>query len=108
MNDEYWRESAACRGQTHLFFYTERENSRQKREREQAAKRLCEECPVRVQCRDEGRVNNEIGIWGGENEEDRYKAGYLQTGPYTRSKRFLKKYGRVSPDSPVVSDVEKV
>ena len=29
------------------------------------------------QCREYARANNELGIWGGETEEERFMAGYL-------------------------------
>lgn len=36
------------------------------------AKTICDQCPVRRPCRDEGRANNEAGMWGGETEEERH------------------------------------
>lgn len=40
-----------------------------------AAKAICARCPVRLACRDEGRELHATGIWGGEDDEERTKAG---------------------------------
>jgi WhiB family redox-sensing transcriptional regulator len=42
----------------------------------QFAKNLCRSCPEQDQCRDFARRNREFGIWGGEDEKERTKAGY--------------------------------
>lgn len=47
-----------------------------KAHREAQAKFLCGQCPLRLACRDWARTSREIGIWGGESEEDRAAAGF--------------------------------
>ena len=37
---------------------------------------MCGQCAVQVPCLEAGRRNHECGIWGGENEEGRMRAGY--------------------------------
>lgn len=71
-----WFEDAACKGQLALFFppHAERPETRLKRERR--AKSICATCPVQRQCLWYGRVNREYGVWGGENEEERVRAGF--------------------------------
>ena len=76
IEDREWTEFARCKGRSDLFFEPFRELAPQRAVREQTAKRLCAECPVQAPCRDSGRRNHESGIWGGENEEDRVRAGY--------------------------------
>lgn len=76
IEDREWTEFARCRGRSDLFFEPFRELAPQRAVREQTAKRLCAKCPVQAPCRDSGRRNHESGIWGGETEEDRVRAGY--------------------------------
>lgn len=58
-----WRDQAACKGLTNLF-YTERgEPSVQ-------AKRVCARCPVQAECREAGMAEH-FGIWGGLSEQER-------------------------------------
>lgn len=76
IEDRSWTEFARCRGQLGLFFEPFREQAPARAVREAAAKRLCAQCPVQGPCRDSGRRNHESGIWGGETEEDRVRAGF--------------------------------
>lgn len=41
-----------------------------------AAKFLCGQCPMQETCRSWARSAYEAGVWGGESEEEREKAGY--------------------------------
>lgn len=66
-----WRNQAVCRGLTALFFAHVGEASSQKNLREAKAKTVCDNCPVKIQCRKEARENREYGYWGGESEEER-------------------------------------
>lgn len=75
IEDREWIELARCIGRQELFFEPFRELAPQRLVREQAAKHLCDQCPVRVPCRESGRRNHESGIWGGETEEERVRAG---------------------------------
>ena len=74
-----WRELAACKGQTRLFFGKKAERPQARDRREAKAARLCTMCLVQKQCRQFARDNREYGFWGGESEEDRYVAGYPVT-----------------------------
>jgi WhiB family redox-sensing transcriptional regulator len=73
-----WAEQANCSGQTYLFFGKQKENVGDRRKREASAKQLCSECDVREECRDYARKNNELGLWGGETEEERIDGGHLR------------------------------
>jgi hypothetical protein len=71
---------APCTGHTRLFFppgISEPSRVRYKRERE--AKLICNECPVLETCREYARRNDELGIWGGETETERWNAGFMRT-----------------------------
>lgn len=76
IEDRGWIEFALCPGRPELFFEPFRELAPQRAIREQAARRVCEQCPVRLPCRESGRRNHESGIWGGETEEERVRAGF--------------------------------
>ena len=85
-----WRELAACKGQTKLFFGKKAERPQARERREAQARMLCQMCVVQKPCRQFARSNREYGFWGGENEEDRYVAGYPVTaaiGVRTRLQR---------------------
>lgn len=85
-----WRELAACKGQTKLFFGKKAERPQARERREAQARKLCQMCVVQKPCRQFARTNREYGFWGGENEEDRYVAGYPVTaaiGVRTRLQR---------------------
>lgn len=84
MMNKSWIDEAKCKGQTHLFFgeYNERPSARRSREKKAVA--ICESCSVMLQCRQYARSQDELGVWGGETEEDRYRAGFLKSGDITR------------------------
>ena len=71
-----WRDSAACLRlpplQAKKFFGNdEMESPADRREREDEAKAICRQCPVRIECLDYAIVTNEqYGIWGGLNESE--------------------------------------
>lgn len=37
----------------------------------ESAKKICDSCPLKVQCLEYALLNNEIGIWGGTTERQR-------------------------------------
>jgi WhiB family redox-sensing transcriptional regulator len=76
IEDREWTEFARCQGQVDLFFEPFREQAPQRAIREAAARAMCAQCPAQEPCRDSGRRNHESGIWGGETEEDRVRAGF--------------------------------
>ena len=95
MSDLSWFKNAPCVGQSHLFFtppYSE--NSRVRARRERAAVAICMDCPVRLQCRDHARQHSELGIWGGETEDERWRSGFLNVNSAIRRKRPESYYER--------------
>jgi len=70
-----WRELAACKGRTKLFFPQARAR------REAKALQICSVCAVNEECRTFARSHREYGYWGGESEEDRHLAGYTVSAP---------------------------
>ena len=72
--DELWQYQAACRGpHSSIFFPPSRlERRPDKRRREQRAKEICAECPVRTDCLSYAvRIREQHGIWGGLTEKER-------------------------------------
>jgi len=76
IEDRSWIEFARCRTKGDLFFEPFREQPPARKVRVAEAKRLCATCPAALECRDAGRRNHELGIWGGETEEERARAGF--------------------------------
>lgn len=62
-----WYEQAACKGQTDAMFEIPANL--------EPALALCATCPVQEPCRAQGRKDREFGVWGGETEVDRSRAG---------------------------------
>ena len=82
-----WMADAQCHGQASLFFPPLAERPDARSRREIAAKAICASCPVLDRCRTYGRSHHEYGVWGGENEEERVRAGYRLTAPVGVRKR---------------------
>jgi len=80
-----WTDFAICGSYRALFFGPFNERPSARRRREARAVRMCGQCPVRLACRDAGRRNHESGIWGGETEEERARAGFAPLGNVRRS-----------------------
>lgn len=76
-----WMDGAACRGLTEVFFPPLAERPQTRLRREEAARKVCRECPVLETCRDYARKHHEYGFWGGESEEERHRAGYRLIAP---------------------------
>ena len=72
-----WMSQASCKNKTRLFFLSGDETAAERRRLTYSAKAICKSCPVLFDCREYARANNELGIWGGETEEERFMAGYL-------------------------------
>jgi WhiB family transcriptional regulator, redox-sensing transcriptional regulator len=69
-----WRATARCRTSSAVHFFPPAhfERKAEKDAREGAARALCRECPVRVECLDYAlSVQERHGIWGGLNELER-------------------------------------
>lgn len=68
-----WQLFALCRGEDlSLFFHPDGERGAARRQRQELAKRLCEQCVVISQCRDYSLASEEpFGTWGGLTEDER-------------------------------------
>jgi hypothetical protein len=89
-----WLSQAICKGKTSLFFIPkEKETKKQRLTREKIAITYCLQCPVIDECRTYARENNEYGIWGAENEEMRWKAGYLRSNKTMKDNKYSRRYG---------------
>lgn len=68
-----WRASAACKGQSYLFFPVDDETPRDRFFRSAKAKSICAGCPVLQECKDDVKPG-EVGIRAGVTW-DRHQAG---------------------------------
>jgi WhiB family redox-sensing transcriptional regulator len=68
-----WQHSGACQTlPTEMFFHPDGERGPRRRNRENAAKKVCASCPVIQQCREHAlSVQEPYGIWGGQSEDER-------------------------------------
>ncbi len=68
-----WQVRAACRGMdAATFFHPENERGRSRRRREEQAKRICSDCPVRRECLGWAlSVGEPYGVWGGLSPTER-------------------------------------
>jgi WhiB family redox-sensing transcriptional regulator len=68
-----WQLAARCRTtDPEVFFHPEHERAGARRRRQQKAKRICADCPVRDACRTAAIRNREgYGVWGGMSEDER-------------------------------------
>ncbi len=62
-----WQRSAACRGEPNSVFFT-KDNPKA----DHPAQAICDDCPVRQECRDFAMADPSLtGVWGGTTERDR-------------------------------------
>ncbi len=99
-----WRVEAVCVGKSHLFFGPIDEKRVDRRARERLAIKVCNTCPAIDDCRIHARKNGELGVWGGETEEERYSGGFINDpwvarNARAREKRLLKKVESRSDNS---------
>jgi len=68
-----WQQRGACAGlEESRFFHPENERGTERERREAAAKHVCAQCPVVVQCREHALLVGEpYGVWGGLGEGER-------------------------------------
>jgi WhiB family redox-sensing transcriptional regulator len=68
-----WQYDGACAGADPAqFFSPEAERGAPKERREEAAKVICQDCPVIMTCREHAlSVQEPYGVWGGLSESDR-------------------------------------
>lgn len=71
--DAPWHTEAVCRrDEAGLFFAPSKEPTAARLSREDAAKRVCAGCPVRVECREHALLQPEpYGVWGGLTAAER-------------------------------------
>jgi len=84
-----WLREASCKGKTEIFFGPYNEKVASRRARERQAKQICNGCAVQYQCRQYARENGELGVWGGEGEEERFNGGY-STDPFIRRRMKMR------------------
>lgn len=90
-----WHRHGRCQGDTDLFFAPDGEAPAERRAREAIALEICTGCPVQDICRDTGREQREIGVWGGETDEERAAAGYPPRNLSRRSVIRAARAGRI-------------
>ncbi|MFI5980211.1 WhiB family transcriptional regulator [Streptomyces sp. NPDC051555] len=68
-----WQADAACRGlDPNRFFHPAGERGDEREDRDEAAKRVCAVCPVRLMCLEHAlRTHESFGVWGGLTEDER-------------------------------------
>ncbi|GGO97645.1 WhiB family transcriptional regulator [Wenjunlia tyrosinilytica] len=68
-----WHAGAACRrDEAGLFFAPSKEPTAARLAREEAAKRVCSNCPVLLECREHALLQPEpYGVWGGLTAAER-------------------------------------
>lgn len=68
-----WQQDAACSGEDlGLFFGPDGERTAAREIREEKAKAICAQCPVRTECADYAIAKPEkYGLFGGLNEDER-------------------------------------
>lgn len=82
-----WMRSAPCVGYASLFFAPLAERPQGRARREARARTLCLRCEARIRCRDVARQRREFGFWGGENEDERTRAGFPVPDPVGARRR---------------------
>lgn len=84
-----WQTQGECQyADDKLFYHPEGEAGKDKRERDELAKAVCAECPVRTLCRDYARAAREpYGVWGMETEDER--ASWLRAQRPSRQKKSV-------------------
>ena len=80
-----WQERGLCQsGDATVFFAPDSERIREREKRETAAKRVCDDCPVRRQCLEHAlALPEQFGIWGGLTEVERAEEARRRRGAAT-------------------------
>ncbi len=68
-----WQQQGNCRAvNPEMFFHPEGERGSKRRDRDDAAKKICSGCPVIDRCRQHAlSVREPYGVWGGLTESER-------------------------------------
>jgi WhiB family transcriptional regulator, redox-sensing transcriptional regulator len=70
-----WQLQGKCRGEPTEVFFPDDHGTANRRKLENAAKRICRECPVLEKCRDHAlRTPEPHGIWGAMTAQERARA----------------------------------
>ena len=91
-NNMGWMKDAACKGKTQYFYGTFSERPQALAKREAIAKSICAKCPSIEPCRAYARENLEMGVWGGETDEERFRAGYKSVDVSVRRRIRAREY----------------
>jgi hypothetical protein len=71
-DDDEWKDRAACKGKTDLFYPEDVAGTGRARATTYGqARKICEGCDVRVECLEAGR-GERFGVWGGLSENERH------------------------------------
>jgi WhiB family redox-sensing transcriptional regulator len=71
-NADDWHSQGYCQDEPELFFPVDGEMGRVAYRRVQAAKAVCEDCPVKAKCLEYALdAREEFGVWGGTTPRDR-------------------------------------
>ncbi len=78
-----WQFQGACReADPRLFFHPDSERGPAKLCRDRAAVKICQECPVMLQCREHSlQVEEPYGVWGGLTQDERWDAIRARRSP---------------------------
>jgi WhiB family transcriptional regulator, redox-sensing transcriptional regulator len=83
-----WQLRGSCLGQPVELFFPDDHAGPNRRRQEEAAKRICRECPVLKECRDHAlRTPEPHGIWGAMTAQERTRALLTRTSATTRPGR---------------------
>jgi len=68
-----WQLDGSCRSESpEVFFHPKGERDPARRNRDNAAKAVCMDCPVLLRCREHAlQVREPYGVWGGMTEHER-------------------------------------
>lgn len=77
-----WQDHAACHGHPADLWFPTHTRGPAAQASINRAKAICQSCPVRRECLDHARANNEPGIWGGTTEEERGWRFYPTVSPW--------------------------
>ena len=95
IEDLSWASDGLCQGLSEMFFGQLGEKSHIRQQREAAAVAICKVCPVLYDCRQFARANRELGIWGGETEDERYFGGFLNDPDVSRRNKMRERRARL-------------
>lgn len=78
LSDWGWQEQAACRGMNSATFYSpQNERGKERRKREETARRICHGCEVIEECAAMAvDFEERYGVWGGMSPRERVSARY--------------------------------